>query len=58
MLMPNEIRVKTDAGWFFVRASVATAPAARPRSRDESDTDELFETARELIDWSVADHSR
>jgi phosphoglucosamine mutase len=45
------IRVETDAGWFLVRAS-GTEPLVRltAEARDEADADELFETARELID--------
>ena len=45
------IRVETDAGWFLVRAS-GTEPLVRitAEARDERDADELFETARELID--------
>ena len=52
------IRVETEAGWFLVRAS-GTEPLVRitAEARDERDADSLFETARELIDRAVADHS-
>lgn len=45
------IRVETDAGWFLVRAS-GTEPLVRitAEARTESDADDLFETARELIE--------
>jgi phosphoglucosamine mutase len=44
-------RVETETGWFLVRAS-GTEPLVRitAEARDENDADELFETARELID--------
>ena len=53
------IRVETDAGWFLVRAS-GTEPLVRitAEARDESDADELFETARDLIDRAGDDRSR
>ena len=45
------IRVETDAGWFLVRASGTESLVwITPEARDESDADNLFETARELID--------
>ncbi|OYR44224.1 phosphoglucosamine mutase [Halorubrum sp. Hd13] len=45
------IRVETEAGWFLVRAS-GTEPLVRitAEARDESDADELFATARGLVD--------
>ncbi|QKY15633.1 phosphoglucosamine mutase [Halorubrum sp. CBA1229] len=45
------IRVETDAGWFLVRAS-GTESLVRitAEARDERDAEELFETARELIE--------
>ena len=45
------IRVETEAGWFLVRAS-GTEPLVRitAEARDESDAEELFETARELVE--------
>jgi len=45
------IRVETGAGWFLVRAS-GTEPLVRitAEARDETDADELFETARGLVD--------
>ncbi|TKX82280.1 phosphoglucosamine mutase [Halorubrum sp. SD626R] len=52
------IRVETETGWFLVRAS-GTEPLVRitAEARDEGDADELFETARELIDRAGDDHS-
>ena len=52
------IRVETETGWFLVRAS-GTEPLVRitAEARDERDADELFETARELIDRAGDDHS-
>lgn len=45
------IRVETEAGWFLVRAS-GTEPLVRitAEARDERDADELFETARDLVE--------
>ncbi|WP_123620045.1 phosphoglucosamine mutase [Halorubrum sp. CSM-61] len=45
------IRVETETGWFLVRAS-GTEPLVRitAEARDASDADDLFETARDLID--------
>ena len=52
------IRVETEAGWFLVRAS-GTEPLVRltAEARDEGDATDLFETAQDLVDLSVADHS-
>ncbi|WP_144799216.1 phosphoglucosamine mutase [Halorubrum depositum] len=45
------IRVETETGWFLVRAS-GTEPLVRitAEARDAADADELFETARGLVD--------
>lgn len=53
------IRVETDAGWFLVRAS-GTEPLVRitAEARNADDADDLFETARDLIDRAAADRSR
>jgi phosphoglucosamine mutase len=44
-------RVETDAGWFLVRAS-GTEPLVRitAEARSERDAEQLFETARALVD--------
>jgi len=53
------IRVETDAGWFLVRAS-GTEPLVRitAEARNADDADDLFDTARDLIDRAAADRSR
>ncbi|MFC7187108.1 phosphoglucosamine mutase [Halorubrum yunnanense] len=53
------IRVGTETGWFLVRPS-GTEPLVRitAEARDEADADDLFATARDLIDQAAADRSR